>query len=994
MYKIKGLNVQVQARTLPSGHIARPNFGIAGEPITVLANHFKLDMPQALKVWQYDVTISKRPPSGTALGGAAGSAASSGGLSAAQAAQLYHGPGGAAAAGLPESAFASVSLADVAAGGACAEDMPPKALCCAVLNKLAQDERWPVRQFAYDQQKLLFTASEFLTAGDARQTWYVDPNPNKQPASAAAQPARRGFYVSIQRTAVRDIAKDIQLFFDDPAKELPRECMQALDIAAKADAAADPDKRIVGRGVYSREGFIPLKPGTEAWQGYTQTVALTQSGPSLVMDASRIAMPQPMPIVDYIRETLKTPNLAVLAQRPLTPSEIDAIRRKLNSMPIKICVTHRTSGKTEYVVKGITDLSARALEFQLKDGPKTTVERYFKDQFGLQLRYPNLPCVIAGSAKRPDWLPVEFCKVTDFAGPRRLLPSEVSDMIKSSAEPVGVRMKKIVKYMLEAKFSTGDACFGMKLDTHQAADQGSMMQVHARVLPQPCLDYQKKGAPGGAAGAVALTSINPGQQGAWDLRAIRFLKPANVERLGVAVFINPEFMSREQYGLYMQELHTALTDKGLTFGAALSSAWPPEPAFYNVRKGIRGTLQEAMDKARDAFGGKEKLPPQLLLAVQPEINSFYRQIKFHADVHLGVLTQCVVPKGGQLLKNAGSIMKGIALKINTKLGGENTKISGDVGDWCPLLQGKKVMFLGADVSHPTNMPDPARTDKRGGAAASSASGRTQASGPTMPSVAAVVGSTNRFCTRYAARVFGQAPLQEALEPASLTTAVVELVRLWSTRNNRHLPDVLIMFRDGVSEGQFDMVLQQELPAIRAACRIISDQVKQPYAPSITLVTVQKRHSTRLFPDPACARSEGPSSNVRPGTVVDRHICHPHEFDFYLNSHAGLQGTNKAAKYSVLHDQNNFSADSMQLLAYWLCHTFCRCPRTVSLVPPAYYAHHAAYRGRLRLKEEAGVESDSASETGSATGSANTWQQARGYNMHALHPNLLDEMYYI
>lgn len=43
-------------------------------------------------------------------------------------------------------------------------------------------------------------------------------------------------------------------------------------------------------------------------------------------------------------------------------------------------------------------------------------------------------------------------------------------------------------------------------------------------------------------------------------------------------------------------------------------------------------------------------------------------------------------------------------------------------------------------------------------------------------------------------------------------------------------------------------------------------------------------------------------------------------------HAGIQGTNKAAKYNVLYDENGFSADSMQLLTYWLCHTFCRCTR--------------------------------------------------------------------
>jgi len=66
----------------------------------------------------------------------------------------------------------------------------------------------------------------------------------------------------------------------------------------------------------------------------------------------------------------------------------------------------------------------------------------------------------------------------------------------------------------------------------------------------------------------------------------------------------------------------------------------------------------------------------------------------------------------------------------------------------------------------------------------------------------------------------------------------------------------------------------------------------------------------------------------PGTVVDRTICSPYEFDFFLNSHAGIQGTNKPAHYHVLVDEIGFGADGLQLLTYWLCFTYCRCTRRV------------------------------------------------------------------
>lgn len=62
-------------------------------------------------------------------------------------------------------------------------------------------------------------------------------------------------------------------------------------------------------------------------------------------------------------------------------------------------------------------------------------------------------------------------------------------------------------------------------------------------------------------------------------------------------------------------------------------------------------------------------------------------------------------------------------------------------------------------------------------------------------------------------------------------------------------------------------------------------------------------------------------NVPPGTVLDLYIGLPREFGFYINSHAGIQGTNNPVHYHVLWDENNFSADATQSLTYecvYLC----------------------------------------------------------------------------
>lgn len=74
-------------------------------------------------------------------------------------------------------------------------------------------------------------------------------------------------------------------------------------------------------------------------------------------------------------------------------------------------------------------------------------------------------------------------------------------------------------------------------------------------------------------------------------------------------------------------------------------------------------------------------------------------------------------------------------------------------------------------------------------------------------------------------------------------------------------------------------------------------------------------------------------------------------DFYIASHPGLQGTSKPTHYHVLHDENHFTADTLQVFTYRLCYLYCRATRSVSVCPPAYYAHLVATRARFHATGE-------------------------------------------
>ncbi|KAL9274010.1 argonaute PNH1-like protein [Drosera capensis] len=267
------------------------------------------------------------------------------------------------------------------------------------------------------------------------------------------------------------------------------------------------------------------------------------------------------------------------------------------------------------------------------------------------------------------------------------------------------------------------------------------------------------------------------------------------------------------------------------------------------------------------------------------------------------------------------------------MGGRNTVLLDALSLRIPMVSDIPTIIFGADVTHPEKGED------------------------SSPSIAAVVASQDwPEATKYAGLVSAQSHRQEIIQDlyktwqdpqlGTVSGGMIRELLLSFKRATGQKPLRIIFYRDGVSDGQFYHVLLYELDAIRKACA----SLEASYQPPVTFVVVQKRNHTRLFPNNHNdKKSTDKSGNVLPGTVVDSKICHPTDFDFYLCSHAGIQGTSRPAHYHVLWDENNFSADDIQSLTNNLCYTYARCTRSVSVVPPAYYAHLAAYRARFYME---------------------------------------------
>ena len=158
----------------------------------------------------------------------------------------------------------------------------------------------------------------------------------------------------------------------------------------------------------------------------------------------------------------------------------------------------------------------------------------------------------------------------------------------------------------------------------------------------------------------------------------------------------------------------------------------------------------------------------------------------------------------------------MCLKINSKLAGTNHKLERNSR---PKMFSEPVMILGADVTH----------------AAAQFKGQ-------KPSIAAVVGSVDPSAhMQYEVEIRVQETEQNEEMIQDMENIVKKLLHKFE-RIARQRPKRLIMFRDGVSEGQFQSVMARELLAIRAACSRLGDG---SYKPPISYIVVQKRHHTRL-----------------------------------------------------------------------------------------------------------------------------------------------------
>ncbi|THH09696.1 hypothetical protein EW145_g1836 [Phellinidium pouzarii] len=566
---------------------------------------------------------------------------------------------------------------------------------------------------------------------------------------------------------------------------------------------------------------------------------------------------------------------------------------------VRISTTHLGHRKT---VKKAAQLTARSHRFMWDEvNRQVSVEEYFQIKYKLRLQHPDMPLIDVGGQKS-NLLPAEVCQILPgqpFRG--KLTDEHTAQMILHACKPPNVNARSIVGP-------------GLQSLVRWPSSPG-------RILSSPRVMYNQK-------------SQEVDQRASWNLRNVRFSRGAVLEKWAVLLIrdgnARAEFQSTDDPEL--QKTIAGFSKMCVTSGMTvrgqpryIQAQLPPKNRDDPTRKAAIATIRTSITSLKPKVD-------LLMVILSNGDKHIYSGIKHLCDVYLDVHTVCVHSE--KIRKDKGQLQyfANVALKFNMKLGGVNHSLDPESMQW---LKQAPTMLVGMDVTHP---------------------GPGSLKG--TPSIAAVVASVDEHYAQFPASLRIQETRKEMI--TSLKEMMIERLDTFRERSKNALPQRVLVYRDGVSEGQYTTVVKEEMPAIIEAFRKY-DQPGRPYRPKLSIVVCGKRHHTRFYPTDAGNADQ--LGNPRPGTVVDQGVTGVFAFDFFLQAHGGLQGTTRPTHYYVVHDEIVFGADQLQKLTNDVSYLFARATKAVSLVSPAYYADLACERGRCYIHELLqAVETTTASST--------------------------------
>ncbi|XP_015176453.1 PREDICTED: piwi-like protein 1 [Polistes dominula] len=275
----------------------------------------------------------------------------------------------------------------------------------------------------------------------------------------------------------------------------------------------------------------------------------------------------------------------------------------------------------------------------------------------------------------------------------------------------------------------------------------------------------------------------------------------------------------------------------------------------------------------------------------------YSAIKKLCCVEKPIPSQVIMSRTISRPDKLRTITQKIMLQINCKLGGAL---------WAVDIPFDKCMVCGIDVFHPD-----------------------QGSRNRL-SVAGFVASMDKLLTSWLSKICLHRSNQEIVD--MLQICFISAIDEYKRRNGNY-PNRIIVYRDGVGDGQIQVITNYEVKQLLETFTRIDPN----YKPQLSVIVVQKRINTRLFYE-----EKGNLINPGSGTIIDSFITRANFYDFFLVPQSKNFGTVTPTHYIVAYDGSNMKPDHMQRFTYKLCHLYYNWAGTIKVPAPCQYAHKLAF----------------------------------------------------
>ena len=525
---------------------------------------------------------------------------------------------------------------------------------------------------------------------------------------------------------------------------------------------------------------------------------------------------------------------------------------------------------------------------------KFTYVEYYEAFYETKITELEQPLLEAYAEKESEnvFLIPELCAFTGFNDEVRKDKNVMSEALKLSKASPQERLAGILEQArIMAQGKSGEIP-SKHVTEWKFGLQPSPLEIDARIFEPLQVDFGRKQFP-----------IEDGNFQRWMRNGLQC--PA---ALNDWFFIYPE-QDQSVLDIWLRSLRDVAQ---VAFGMKIAD--PQRIVCSDQRKEIVGMLENKVSPKTQFI---------LLLTPQKDCKQVYQAFKQATCSKIPVVSQVVKSETIRRRQSIAAVLSRIVLQINAKCCGSLWHVALEVKETHPLFAGP-TMVVGIDVF----------------------------TSPENEKYFGFAGSLNMHCSEFfstAGALDTSTPENTAQDlSVKIQIAFRDALLHFARRNEKMLPEHVIVYRGSVNQDQWLRIRATEIQAIQQVLESFKNgqgAIKSAppredvYEPHLTFVAIAQRTGTRFF---QTSPNQTSVKNPEPGTVIDSPVISPpNTHSFYLISQSVTKGTAVPTQYTILHDSYQVPLTSLQNLTYRLSFMYFNVTGSIRVPAPAQYAKKIA-----------------------------------------------------